>query len=228
MTAYIETERVRRLQDKQAPKYDRQMRFFERVLFGGGREWVCSRAAGEILEIAVGTGRNLGHYSPGTRLTGIELSAQMLAIAERRATDADVDADLRLGDAQALEFADSSFDTVVCTLALCTIPDDAKAVAEVRRVLRPGGRFLLLEHVRSPVIAVRIGERLIEPLSVRFGADHLTASRSNTSKPKALRSTSSSAPSSGSSSASPRASQPEAKTERGTHGAAGTSAAPWG
>src|SRR5258708_6066626 len=124
MTASIETERVRRLQDKQAPKYDRQMRFFERVLFAGGREWVCSRAAGEILEIAVGTGRNLGHYSPGTRLTGIELSAQMLAIAERRATDADVDADLRLGDAQALEFADSSFDSVVCTLALCTIPDD--------------------------------------------------------------------------------------------------------
>jgi ubiquinone/menaquinone biosynthesis C-methylase UbiE len=174
VTARTETERVRRLQDKQAPKYDRQMRFFERVLFAGGREWVCSRAEGEILEIAVGTGRNLRHYPPGTRLSGIELSAEMLAIAKRRADDAGIDADLRLGDAQALEFPDASFDTVVCTLALCTIPDDAKAVAEVRRVLRPGGRFLLLEHVRSPVTAVRIGERVIEPLSVRFGADHLT------------------------------------------------------
>ena len=174
MTASTETERVRRLQDKQAPKYDRQMRFFERVLFAGGREWVCSRVKGDILEIAVGTGRNLTHYAPGTRLTGIELSPEMLAIAERRADDLGVDADLRVGDAQALEFPDASFDTVVCTLALCTIPDHAKAVAEVRRVLRPGGRFLLLEHVRSPVTAVHIGERLIEPLSIRFGADHLT------------------------------------------------------
>jgi ubiquinone/menaquinone biosynthesis C-methylase UbiE len=174
MTVSIETERVRRLQDKQAPKYDRQMRFFDRVLFAGGREWVCSRAEGDTLEIAVGTGRNLRRYPPGTRLTGIEFSPEMLGIAKRRARDAGIDADLRLGDAQALEFPDSSFDCVVCTLALCTIPDDARAVAEVRRVLRPGGRFLLLEHVRSPVIAVRIGERLIEPLSVRFAADHLT------------------------------------------------------
>ena len=174
MTESTETERVRRLQDKQAPKYDRQMRFFERVLFAGGREWVCSRVKGDILEIAVGTGRNLTHYPPGTRLTGIELSPEMLAIAERRADDLGVDADLRVGDAQALEFPDSSFDSVVCTLALCTIPDDAKAVAEVRRVLRPDGRFLLLEHVRSPVTAVGFGERLIEPLSIRFGADHLT------------------------------------------------------
>jgi len=135
---------------------------------------VCSRAEGDILEIAVGTGRNLTHYPPRARLTGIELSPEMLAIAKRRANDSGIDADLRLGDAQALEFPDSSFDSVVCTLALCTIPDDAKAVAEVRRVLRPGGRFLLVEHVRSPVTAVRIGERLIEPLSIRFGADHLT------------------------------------------------------
>jgi ubiquinone/menaquinone biosynthesis C-methylase UbiE len=174
MTAPTETERVRRLQDKNAPKYDRQMRFFDRALVGGGREWVCSRVEGDTLEIAVGTGRNLRHYPPGTRLTGIELSPEMLAIAKRRADDAGIDADLRLGDAQALEFPSARFDTVVCTLALCTIPDDAKAVAEVRRVLRPGGRFLLLEHVRSPVTAVRIGERLIEPLSIRFAADHLT------------------------------------------------------
>jgi len=52
-----ETERVRRIWDRFAPRYDRQVRFFERVLFGGGREWVCSRATGDVLEIAVGTGR---------------------------------------------------------------------------------------------------------------------------------------------------------------------------
>jgi ubiquinone/menaquinone biosynthesis C-methylase UbiE len=168
-----ETERVRSIQDKTAPRYDRQMDFFDRVLFGDGRQWACSQAQGETLEIAVGTGRNLAHYPAGTHLTGIELSPEMLAIARRRAADLPIHVDLREGDAQTLEFADDRFDTVVLTLALCTIPDDRAAVREVRRVLRPGGRFVLLEHVRSPAAAVRAVQRLLDPVSVRFEADHL-------------------------------------------------------
>jgi ubiquinone/menaquinone biosynthesis C-methylase UbiE len=168
-----ETERVRVVQNKTAPRYDRQMNFFDRVLFADGREWACSQAQGEVLEIAVGTGRNLAHYPAGTRLTGIELAAEMLAIARRRATELGVEADLREGDAQALEFADESFDTVIITLALCTIPDDRAAVREVRRVLRPGGRLVLLEHVRSPAAPVRAVQRVLDPLSVRVEADHL-------------------------------------------------------
>jgi ubiquinone/menaquinone biosynthesis C-methylase UbiE len=171
--ASTETERVRRIQDKAAPRYDRKISFFERVLFGDGREWVCSQAQGDVLEIAAGTARNLPHYPSAIRLTAIELSPEMLAIARQRAEDLGHDADLRGGDAQALEFADESFDTVVCTLGLCTIADDRQAVREVRRVLRPGGRFLLMEHVRSPVLAVRVVQRLLDPLFVRFQADHL-------------------------------------------------------
>ena len=169
-----ETERVRRVQDKQAPRYDRQISFFERILFEDGREWACTRASGKTLEIAVGTGRNLPHYANDIELIGIELSPEMLAIAKERAEDLGRDADLRLGDAQDLDFPEESFDSVVCTLALCTIPDDRAAVAEVKRVLRPGGRFLLLEHVRSPIRVIRAVERLIEPLAIRFEADHLT------------------------------------------------------
>lgn len=169
-----ETERVRRIQDKTAPKYDRQMSFFDRVLFAGGREWATSQAKGEVLEIAVGTGRNLTHYPEGVRLTAIEYSPEMLAIARRRAEEVGRDVDLREGDAQALEFPDDRFDTVVITLALCTIPDDRKAVREARRVLRPGGRLILLEHVRSPLLPVRTVQRAIEPLAIRFEADHLT------------------------------------------------------
>ncbi len=169
-----ETDRLRGVQDKQAPKYDRQMNFFDRVLFAGGREWACSRAEGEVLEIAVGTGRNLDHHRDDVRLTGIELSPEMLAIAERRAEELGREADLHLGDAQDLDFPDARFDSVVCTLALCTIPDDRRAVAEAYRVLRPGGRFLLLEHVRSPATPVRLVQRMIEPLAIRFEADHLT------------------------------------------------------
>jgi SAM-dependent methyltransferase len=97
-----ETERVRQVYDKMALKYDRQIRFFERILFVGGREWVCSRARGETLEIAVGTGRNLALYPAEVTLTGIELSPAMLEIARTRAKALGRDADLRLGDAQAL------------------------------------------------------------------------------------------------------------------------------
>ena len=170
-----EVERIRSFYEKAARRYDKQMRFWDRVLdFAGGRRWVCSQATGDVLEIGIGTGLNLSYYQNGIRLTGIEFSPDMLELARERANELGRgDPDLRLGDAQALEFPDESFDTVVCTLALCTIPDDRKAVAEARRVLRPGGRLLLLEHVRSPLLPIRAGQRLLEPLTLRFEADHL-------------------------------------------------------
>jgi ubiquinone/menaquinone biosynthesis C-methylase UbiE len=170
----VETERVRKNQDRNAPRYDRQIAFFERLLFGDGRRWVCEQARGQVLELAVGTARNLAYYPDDVAVMGIELSAEMLAIGRRRVGQLGRQADLRLGDAQALDFPENSFDTVVCTLGLCTIPDPRRAVAEARRVLRPGGRILLLEHVRSPSHLIRILQRLLDPLSVRFAADHLT------------------------------------------------------
>jgi ubiquinone/menaquinone biosynthesis C-methylase UbiE len=172
-SAIDETERVRQVQDKHAGGYDRQMRFFDRVLFAGGREWACSYARGDVLEIAVGTGRNLPHYPPGVQLTAVEFSPEMLAIAREFAERTRTEVDLRLGDAQDLEFEDESFDTVIITLALCTIPDDRKAAAEAWRVLRPGGRLVLMEHVRSPAMPVRAIQRLLDPIAVRFEADHL-------------------------------------------------------
>ena len=168
-----ETERVRRRYDNFARTYDRQVGFFERVLLPGGREWVCSRASGETLEIAIGTGRNLFFYPPNVRLTGVELSPAMLDVARRRASALGGQVDLRLGDAQALEFPDERFDTVVCTLSLCTIPDDLKAVAEAARVLRPDGHLVLMEHVRSPAVTVRIRQRLLEPRFKWIASDHL-------------------------------------------------------
>src|SRR5439155_13170437 len=168
-----ETERVLCVYEKEAYKYDREMNFFDRLLFAGAREWVCAQATGEVLEIGIGTGRNLPHYRDDVRLTGVDLSPSMLEIARARARELGRHVDLRVGDAQALELANESFDTVVCTLSLCTIPDDRAAVAEARRVLRPGGRFLLLEHVRSPLLPVRLVQRLLDPLFVRLEADHL-------------------------------------------------------
>jgi len=168
-----ETARVRAVQDKHAGGYDRQISFFERILFGGGREWVCSRARGRVLELAAGTARNLPFYPDDVELTGIELSPEMLELGRERARELGHLADLRLGDAQALELEDASFDTVTCTLGFCTIPDTTAAAREAFRVLRPCGELLMLEHVRSPARVVRGGQRLLEPLAVRFEADHL-------------------------------------------------------
>jgi len=168
-----ETERVRRIWEKLAPRYDKDIKVFEKILFAGGREWVCSQANGDVLEIAVGTGRNLEYYPPDVRLTGIDLSASMLSIARQRADQVGRQVDLRVGDAQALEFADETFDTVVFTLSLCSIPDDRNAVAEARRVLRAGGRLRLMEHVASPIRVVRAVQRLLDGITVRTEGDHL-------------------------------------------------------
>src|SRR5436309_14475196 len=97
-----ETKRVRAVQDKQAAKYDRQISFFERILFGDGRAWVCAQARGKVLELACGTARNLPFYPHDIQLTAIELSPQMLAIGRRRAEEPGPPADPRLGDVQAL------------------------------------------------------------------------------------------------------------------------------
>ncbi len=162
-----------RIYERFAPRYDRVMDVVDRLLFSGGRDWVCQRATDDTLEVAVGTGRNLGRYPPGVRLTAIDASPAMLALARRRAATLGVSVDLREGDGQRLEFSDAVFDSVVVTLALCTIPDDGAAVAEMARVLRPGGRLLLLEHTASPRPLVRSLQGLADPLAVRFEGDHL-------------------------------------------------------
>ncbi len=168
-----ETERVRAIYDKLAGRYDKMIGVWEKVLFGDGRRWVCAQARGAVLEVAVGTGRNFPFYPQEARLTGIELSPAMLEIANRRARELGRAVDLRVGDAQGLDFPDASFDTVVFTLSLCTIPNERKAVAEAVRVLRPGGHLLWLEHVRSPFRPVRVVQRMLEPFAARRDADHL-------------------------------------------------------
>ncbi|WP_419703434.1 class I SAM-dependent methyltransferase [Promicromonospora sp. NFX87] len=168
------TAKALRVWEKIAPSYDRKMAFAEKVQFGGGRQWLGARAEGRVLEVAIGTGLNLPHYPTGVTLTGIELSPAMLANAERRAAELGRGVDLRTGDAEHLPFGDESFDTVVCALSLCTIPDPVAAIAEMRRVLVPGGRLLLLDHVGSTWPPVYAAQRLVERLTIRAAGEHLT------------------------------------------------------
>ena len=166
--------RQKRVWDKTAPGYDKQIAFFEKTWFTGGREWLTSRARGQVLEVAVGTGRNLPGYPAEVTLAGIELSPAMLAIARQRAADLGREVDLRDGDAERLPFDDASFDTVLCALSLCTIPSPVAAVGEMRRVLRPGGRLLLLDHIGSTWPPLYAAQWLAERVTIRTAGEHFT------------------------------------------------------
>ena len=173
-TTSDDTAKVLRAWEKSAPGYDKQIAFFEKIWFGGGRQWLGARAQGRVLEVAVGTGLNLAHYPADVTITGIELSPAMLAIAKRRAGDLGRDVDLHTGDAQALPFPDGSFDTVVCALSLCTIPDPAAAIGQMKRVLVPGGRLLLVDHIASTWPPIRAAQWLLERLTIRAAGEHFT------------------------------------------------------
>jgi ubiquinone/menaquinone biosynthesis C-methylase UbiE len=173
-TAETPTAKQRRVWNRSAPTYDKQIAFFERVQFAGGREWLGARARGRVLEVAIGTGRNLPYYPVDVTVVGVELSRAMLDIARGRAADLGRAVDLREGDAEELPFTAGSFDTVVCALSLCSIPHPARAIDEMKRVLGPGGRLLLLDHIGSTWPPVHAAQWLLERLTVRSAGEHLT------------------------------------------------------
>jgi ubiquinone/menaquinone biosynthesis C-methylase UbiE len=148
------------------------MGVWDRRLFGDSREWACGQATGEVLEVAVGTGLNLAWYPADVTLTGLDLSAGMLELARSRARDLGRAVTLRQGSAHELPFAEASFDTVVCTFGLCAIPDPAAAVGEMSRVLRPGGRLILVDHVAASSWVVRAMQWLVELASVPLAGEH--------------------------------------------------------
>src|SRR4030095_1092850 len=137
-------------------KYDRFAQWFDLVegvpdLLGIRklRQRVLRQASGRVLEVAVGTGKNLRYYPRGCQIIAVDLSREMLNIARKRAGKLSIDVSLLLGDAQALPFFDHSFDTVVSSLSTCTFPEPVIALQEMARVCRTDGRVLLVEHGRS-------------------------------------------------------------------------------
>jgi ubiquinone/menaquinone biosynthesis C-methylase UbiE len=168
------TAKQRRVWDTAASGYDRQIALFERVLLGGGREWLGQRARGRLLEVAIGTGRNLPYYPDGVQLTGVDLSPAMLSHARTLAAEIGRHVDAHEGDAARLPFADGSFDTVVCALALCSIPDPSQALAEMHRVLVPGGRLLLVDHIGSSWPPIYALQWLVERVTIRLAGEYFT------------------------------------------------------
>lgn len=170
------TDQVRRYFDRHAAHFDRVMTSSERLLLGRHRRWAVDQVHGDVLEVGVGTGLNLPLYAAGTRVVGLELAAGMAALAQQRASAVPVTAQVELvvGDAQQLPFGTASFDTVVSTYTLCSIPEPERAVAEAIRVLRPGGRLVLLEHGLSTRPWLARAQRLVEPAFQRWQAEHVS------------------------------------------------------
>jgi ubiquinone/menaquinone biosynthesis C-methylase UbiE len=158
--------------DKHSASYDAQMRFWDRVLFKDSRAWACSQAVGDTLEVAVGTGLNLPNYPAKARITGIDFSPAMLEVARKRARELGRAVELREADAQELPFPDGSFDSVVCTFSLCAITDDRRAISEMKRVLRPGGRLMLADHIAGKLWPIRAAQRLLELVTVPLQGEH--------------------------------------------------------
>lgn len=168
------TRQQREVWQKAAPRYDRSMARLERGFLAGTREWIGERAHGRVLEVAIGSGRSLPFYPPGTDLTGVDLTPAMLDLARARATELGIAVDLREGDAEHLPFDDASFDTVVCALGLCSIPRPDAAIAEMARVLVPGGSLLLLDHVGSTWPPIYAAQWLLERVTIRTAGEHFT------------------------------------------------------
>lgn len=139
------------------------------------RRRTLSRATGRILEIGFGTGANLAHYPAGvTRIEAIDPDADLDRYSQPRIARSGIEVDFHHLDAERLPFTSGSFDTVVCTLTLCSIPHATAALQEVRRVLRPGGRFLFLEHGLAPDASVARWQHRLDPLQQRLaGGCHL-------------------------------------------------------
>ncbi len=157
-------------------KYNRNALVYDsmdRMIRDEWRRKVIREACGRVLEIGVGTGRNLPLYDPQItqELIGIDFSPGMLGRARRK--QCGVPHSLLAMDAQALGFPDASFDTVLATCVFCTVPDPVLGLREARRVCRPEGRILLLEHVRidRPVIGTLMD--LIDPISVFIVGTHI-------------------------------------------------------
>jgi ubiquinone/menaquinone biosynthesis C-methylase UbiE len=170
----MELRRIRNIYDKRAKTYDKTVGFGEKVLLGRLRGAFAAELRGDTLEVAIGSGLNLPGYPPTVgRAVGVDLSRGMLEEARERGRPGAPSPLLAQMDAQQLGFRDDSFDTVAVSLALCTVPDPAAALREMARVCQPGGRVVLLEHVRSPIRPVAVAQRLLSPIQERFIGCHL-------------------------------------------------------
>lgn len=157
---------------KEKRKYDIYSAFYnivewpmELLMFRRWRKRIISKLEGNILEVGVGTGKNLKYYTKNAKVTGIDLSKGMLGKAKKEAARLGKDFKLLQMDAQGLKLKAKSFDYVVCTFILCSVPEPAKAIKEMSRVCKPKGKIVMLEHVLSNIWIVKLFQRIVSPIT---------------------------------------------------------------
>lgn len=157
---------------KTKKKYNRNARFYdlvelpmEKLLFSKWRKKYFSPLEGKILDVGIGTGNNIGYYGDHVEVIGIDFSKKMLERAKRKLTESGKNnIALRLMDVESLDFADNLFDYVITSSVFCSVPNPVKGLIEIKRVLKPEGKILMIEHVLSKKRFIAFLENLFNPL----------------------------------------------------------------
>ena len=167
------TRKLSRKWDRHASTYDRMSEPMDNMLgFAQARARLFAGLRGTILEVGVGTGRNLPYYPQDARMIALDLSRGMLERAEHRARALSRHVVFVVGDVEDLPFEDGSLDAVVGSGVFCCVPDVARGFREIKRVLKPGGKIVLLEHIRPHGVLGLLFD-LLDPLVSRLMGSHI-------------------------------------------------------
>ncbi|MFQ5532205.1 MAG: class I SAM-dependent methyltransferase [Candidatus Nanoarchaeia archaeon] len=159
------TKKTQKRYDKFSRIYDILEAPIEKSRFSRWRKTLLKNLKGNILEIGVGTGKNLEYYGKKAKVTGIDLSPGMLEKAKERKKELGRDFKLIQMDAQNLKFKDNSFNYVISTFVLCSVPDPVKTAKEMKRVCKKNGKILLLEHMLSKYKLIAFFEHIHNPIT---------------------------------------------------------------
>lgn len=162
------TEAIKRRYNRIAKFFDLSEAMMDRGKMKEWRKMVWQQTEGKVLEVGVGTGKNIEYYPENIEATAIDFSEKMLEKAKDRAKRLGKKVDLRLMDVEQLEFPDETFDTVITTCVFCSVPDPIKGLKEIQRVCKKSGQIIMLEHVRSkrPIIGSIMD--LLNPIVLRL------------------------------------------------------------
>ncbi|SCY16627.1 class I SAM-dependent methyltransferase [Alkaliphilus peptidifermentans] len=178
------TKKIMKRYNRIASIYDILEKPMENMAVGKLREEIFKEVSGKVLEVGVGTGKNIEFYPENAEVTAIDFSEKMLNKARRKASILNRNVELLVMDAEDMKFNDNTFDYIITTCVFCSIPDPIKGFSEVKRVLKPSGKMIMIEHVRSEGKILGLVMDLMNPAVVSLmGANinrntHLNAQKS--------------------------------------------------